>query len=677
MFAIARQRRPRAPRHLILALLGSSALGLLAVNALGAQQGPIQLFPQALPSPQGGVEPSPGAPGPGAPPQGPPIQAPTPGPPIQGPPIQGPPIQGAPNQGAPNQGAPIQVAPIQAAPNQGAPIQAQPNPATPPEGGATTAPPAGFQVEGLAPPEVDSIGLTGPGDGGFERTLWAGSDPQLVLTLMADLPVATHNPALAALTRRLLATGAPLDGGPAGGRMLSARVERLLAMGDLDTAKRLLDQLPPSRGDGALARLTAQAALLEGDDAAACQRANDLAPTGGDAFWSQIAVYCRLAAGDEDGARLGLDLLRDANQTEDGAFVKLASAVADHRGDAAIPRSPSPVEVALLRLAGVPLPAAALADPEPAVLTAAAQEPSLAGDRQLEIAERAFQTGGLPASALGAIYGALAPAGDALASVRTAWGPKARAMAWRAAGEQQNPQDLAALLAATWQAAKGDERFLVARVFAKRFADLPIDRSLLAVAPSAARALLAADRPLPAARWFALLTEEGARDSRAQRQVAALKPLFALAGVGGSEAVPELDEAAVTAWRQATLDADAPDTDAPASDGPKSDAKAERLFALLDGLGSPVPDAVWSQELRPPLQRSMSVPVGAIWRGLERAAAAKRLGETVLYALHMLNGQPEAAHPEVLLASLRGLRAVGLDQEARQIAVATALAMDL
>ena len=641
-------------------MLGGSALGLLAADALGAQQGPIQLFPQTMPPPQGAIEPSPGTPEPGTPPQG----APTQGMPNQGAPIQTTPIPGTPAPGTPGPGTPAPATPGPGTPGPGTPTQGAPAPATPPGGGATTAPPQGFQVEGLAPPEVDSIGLTGPSDGGFERTLWAGSDPQLVLTLLAELPVATHNPPLAALTRRLLATGAPLDGGPAGGRMLSARVERLLAMGDLDTAKRLLDQLPPSRGDAALARLAAQAALLDGDDPAACQRANDLAPTGGDAFWSQVAVYCRLAAGDEDGARLGLDLLRDANQTEDGAFVRLASAVADHRAGKAVPKlpSPSPVEVALLRLAGVQLPAAALADPAPAVLTAAAREPSLAGDHQLEIAERAFQTGGLPASALGAIYGARAPAGDALASVRTAWGPKARAMAWRAAGEQQNPQDLATLLAATWQAASGDERFLVARVFAKRFADLPVDRSLLAVAPSAARALLAADQPLPAARWFALLTAEGARDSRAQREVAALKPLFALAGIGGSEAVPELDEAAVAAWRQATPDAD---------------AKAERLFALLDGLGSPVPDPVWPQELRPPLQRSMSVPVGALWRGLDRAAAAKRLGETVLYVLHMLNGQPEADHPEVLVASLRGLRAVGLDQEARQIAVATALAMDL
>jgi hypothetical protein len=422
--------------------------------------------------------------------------------------------------------------------------------------------------------------------------------------------------------------------------------------------------LPPSEGDSALARLAAEAALLAGDDPNACGRAADLAPTGAGEFWAEIVVYCRLAAGDQDGARLGLDLLREAGQTDDAAFFQLAGMVAERAADAAPPAlaSPRPVHIALLRLAGQPLPAQPLASLPPAALTAAAREPGLAGDRQLELAERAFRTGGLAAPELAARYAERAAAGDALATVRTVWGPPARALAYRAAGEAQTPGELAALLDATWRAASGDERFLVAGALAGRFAELPVDRAWSAVAPSAARALLAADRPLPAARWFSLLGAERASDSHARREMAALMPLFALAGIGGSDAVPQLDEAAVAAWRAATPDAG---------------AKAERLFALLDGVGSPVPDRVWWQELEPPFERAASIPAGPLWRGLERAVAGKRLGETVLFALQMLNGQPEAAHPVALTGALRALRAAGLDREARAIAVATALVMDL
>jgi hypothetical protein len=559
------------------------------------------------------------------------------------------------------QEGPIRLFPEQLGP--GAPTAPGPG-ALPPGPTATTPPPEDFQVEGLAPPEVDSIGLAGASEGGFERSLWAGSDPELILTLLSRLPVATRNPPLAALTRRILATGAPLDGATEGGRVLSARVERLLAMGDLDSAKQLLDQLPPSEGDSALARLAAETALLAGDDAVVCERAADLAPTSNSEFWGEIVVYCRLAAGDQDGARLGLDLLREAGQSDDAAFFQLAGMVTDRAADAAPPAlaSPQAVHIALLRLAGQPLPAQPLASLPPAALTAAAREPGLAGDRQLELAERAFRTGGLAAPDLAALYGEQALAGDALAGVRTAWGPPARAMVYRAATEVQTPAELATLLDETWRAASGDERFLVAEALAGRFADLPVDRAWSVIAPSAARALLAADRPLQAARWFSLLGAERASDSRARREMAALMPLFALAGIGGSDAVPELDEAAVAAWRAVTPDAD---------------AKAERLFALLDGVGSPVPDPVWWRELEPPFERAASIPAGPLWRGLERAVVDKRLGETLLFALNMLNGQPEAAHPVALTGALRALRAAGLDREARAIAVATALVMDL
>jgi hypothetical protein len=66
-----------------------------------------------------------------------------------------------------------------------------------------------------------------------------------------------------------------------------------------------------------------------------------------------------------------------------------------------------------------------------------------------------------------------------------------------------------------------------------------------------------------------------------------------------------------------------------------------------------------------------------LWRGLEQAVAERRVGDTVLLVLHMLDGRPEAVHPEVLVACLRALSRVGLDRDARAIAVATVLISDL
>jgi hypothetical protein len=249
-----------------------------------------------------------------------------------------------------------------------------------------------------------------------------------------------------------------------------------------------------------------------------------------------------------------------------------------------------------------------------------------------------------------------------LHAVESAWGPRTRALAYRTVLDQQAVRDRAQLLDATWRAAAPDERFLVAEVFAGPFADLPVDRGLLTVAPSIARALLGAGRPLPAARWFALLSAETVTNSAARSEVAGLTPLFALAGVGNGDSVPQFDEAAIAAWRAAA---------------PGGEAAAERLYALLEGLGLTVPESAWVEALQGQLDETGTLPSVALWRGLERAVANKRQGETLLFALHLLQGRPHTVHPEAVVASLRALRAVGLDQEARSIAVATALSMGL
>ncbi len=266
--------------------------------------------------------------------------------------------------------------------------------------------PKGFRIEGLAAPEIDAVGLAGPAEGGFAESLWAGSDGELVLALLSTLPVASENPPLTALTRRLLMTGAPLRGVIEPGSVLGARADRLLAMGDLDGAAALLERVPPTRSDSQIARLVVQTALLRGDEDGACGRANDIAPTSSAAFWAKVAIYCRLADGDRDGAMLGLDLLRDQGLSEDAAFFALATMIA--QGQPApvplAPGGPTALHVALYRLADLPLPQNALAAASPELLAVAAREPGLVADDRLAIAERAFLFGALPADDLAARY---------------------------------------------------------------------------------------------------------------------------------------------------------------------------------------------------------------------------------------------------------------------------------
>ena len=256
--------------------------------------------------------------------------------------------------------------------------------------------------------------------------------------------------------------------------------------------------------------------------------------------------------------------------------------------------------------------------------------------------------------------GLAAPA--TLPGTQSEWDAQTRAAAFAAVLKESDPVVRAELLHATWRASSGAERFLVAEVFAEPFVELPVERHFAPVAPSVARALLAVERPVPAVSWLSLLTMQSGQDARSEPVVAGLVPLFALAGVGGSDAVPRIDAAAIEAWQLATT-ADA--------------ATTERLLALLDGVGAPIEADLWRDLLPVQAERQAVAPAAVLWRGLERAAAERQVGETVLYALHLLNGRPEDAHPEALTTCLRALSRVGLGRDARAIAVATALIQDL
>jgi hypothetical protein len=238
------------------------------------------------------------------------------------------------------------------------------------------------------------------------------------------------------------------------------------------------------------------------------------------------------------------------------------------------------------------------------------------------------------------------------------WGAGTRAMAYVAAREQSDPVARAELLDATWRAAGDAERFLIAEVFAAPFGELPVEGRLAPAAPSVARALLGSDLLVLASRWLALLTPAAGQGTGLERDAAGLAPLFALAGVGDSAAVPRLDASAIEGWMPAAT-----------VDG----VPAERLLALLDGVGAPIEAELWGELAPAHTEREQSAPASVLWRGLERAAADRRVGDTLLFALHMLDGRPGAVHPEALVACLRALHQVGLDQEARSIAVATAL----
>jgi hypothetical protein len=177
----------------------------------------------------------------------------------------------------------------------------QPDPDEPPvsEGGALPTVVATTPLDGPSP---DAIGLIPPAVSGFPRDLWgAGLTLEIATAISRDRMDSL--PALRQLfLTMLLAEAAPPIDSEGKGRLLQARIDKLLFLGALEQAAALIDIAGPATTPE-LFRRAFDIALLTGDEHAACDemQANpSLAPT------PQARIFCLARAGDWDVAALTL-----------------------------------------------------------------------------------------------------------------------------------------------------------------------------------------------------------------------------------------------------------------------------------------------------------------------------------------------------------------------------------
>jgi len=158
------------------------------------------------------------------------------------------------------------------------------------------------------------------------------------------------------------------------------------------------------------------------------------------------------------------------------------------------------------------------------------------------------------------------------------------------------------------------------------------------------RALYAAGRPDAAAAWLAVADPGATATLTALGQLASGAPL---AVAPFDAAIPGLAERDA---RQAAL-----------------------LVALANGLGVPAgASADWSGLIDKPHEGTW--PSSTLWIDQRRAAATKRVGETVLMTLLLARaGERLSLEPVVLADAVAGLVAVGLESEARALALEAAL----
>ena len=563
---------------------------------------------------------------------------------------------------------------------------------------------AGITVNRLESVDPDAIGLIGEDQDGLPPTLWRGAQWSVVSGLMPRMPAGLNSPVLRALARRLLVSRASVPvGKPLAASFVALRIDRLLAMGDIGNALALLKITPDARRDEALARTRIEALFFDNSNSDACKAVQGAGRDYSGLYWSQAQAFCHALSGAHSRASLIADLLRERENEVERVFFAAIDALAGAKGGASPSlKAPSALHLSMIRAAGFQLPADIVQTAQASVLRTVALSPNAALDVRLIAAEKAHSIGALTDSEILRFYQGIpfskSELSGPISTAEESWTPRTRALLVRAAASQSVALAKAEVLRRAWQLGQERDGFAeIAGTSAPVVAGIEPAVELLWFAKDAARVLFAAGRPDRALAWYGIVAADRERIEEARDAEAALWPLALLAAPAQTAAqtlradsdpensdrlnnegaavnrarVKPLDPARLLRWFEARRQADAE----------AASRQAAAFYTLLEATGRAVPAGLWQALLDRPFAGTVTGGnrLNPVWtHSLEAASTGARIGETVLL---VTVGAGDAGEENLRLADaarmISALRRVGLEADARRLAVETAMAAGL
>ena len=534
-------------------------------------------------------------------------------------------------------------------------------------------PGAEFEVLEVMAPDPEAAGRIEEADGGFPFDMWAGVDRRLVERLLPRLPTGMTSRAVNDLTRRLLLSAAAPPEGPAEANLLALRIERLAAMGEGVEVNHLMRAAPPDLDDAILAQTRLDALLLTGDFVGACAQARELIRMDDLPYWEKVLIFCQALNDRHAAAALGIELLRERGVPDDPALEVLLAALAGSAyGEFDSLPQPTALHLAMLRVARLAVPEDAIRNAAPVIARAIALTATVPLDLRLRAAERAEALGSLPTETLAELYASVPFTPEELSNpwprIKTDRGALARALLYQTISIQVVPAARAEVLRAAWllgaESGGWDGFSTAARVSLDDLLGLRPLPELVWIAGDAARALLAAGRSDAVGPWLDLAKAQARANADAAQVVAKLAPIIDFAAADSAE---PWDDARFAAWRE--MQAGKPE--------PYRRRGEKLLLGLLLAFERELPAEALLAQIGEPAAVWLRAPPQLLMRRLDMAAAEGRIGETVMLALIAL-AVPDTGlqDPMTLGAAVAALNRIGLEAEARAIAVEALLSRE-
>ncbi|MDG2268542.1 MAG: hypothetical protein P8L69_06415 [Alphaproteobacteria bacterium] len=529
------------------------------------------------------------------------------------------------------------------------------------------------------------IGNLGKKDGGLGLEMWKGTDSTFALTILKLLPVNAPSPAMRNLAKRLLLSdafqpskkeekglqaispsGKPIISEDQEATFLPLRFAKLASLGAKNELIELGNLVPTEDMLGVLAKEAIYARLLSGETNKVCDEVIELAKRTNESYWRKALIVCQLILGNRDDALLSLELLLAELDSED-KFSKLIYTLADETNQIEFDKNSIYFKILIAVLPGKQLDKHRL-NLDPSGLSVVAKNNNLSWKIRMLAAEKAVLAGSLSSIYLGELATQFEFEENifsrAATESKSMEGFMARALLLKAAALNTSFIERARFLRLLLDSADSDEIFQVyASVIMPILLTVKPRHDLIWFASSATRASIAGGNYILASEWLAVLAKTLDLDYEASGSLLRLLPLIAIAGQPLPK--PFSEEQATDVWSGLSDNFSRED----------KEKRASRLLVLLSAMGIEPRAGAWKNVISSKNIFEMeNIPATALRYQLLDAAKNNRIAEVVSISLIMLGSEgPSKSGLVALNAVIRALREIGLEADARAIAIEAAI----
>ena len=532
------------------------------------------------------------------------------------------------------------------------------------------------------------LGILSEEEGGLGWEMWKGTDASFAKNLIELLPVNAPSSAMRSLAKRLLLSrasqpqkklssglsvigpdGEPLKTKTEDSKLLSLRFSKLAHLGAGDELLELSKEVPPEDMVDRLAKEAINARLLSGETKDVCNEVKSLSRRTNELHWRKVLVVCQLIEGNRDAALLSLELLLAELKTED-TFSSLVYSLADGFS----PPVESHIESIYFEILIAVLPGDQL-DEQRLKLSPSGKRVvalNIIHPWKLRIlsAEKAVAAGVLESRTLGELCNEYKFESNIFARAATESknmeGHKARSLLYQASLQTTSYVERARFLRLLLDRADQEDLFSAYSATVLPILSTLSPRSdLIWFAATAARAAMAGGNYKLASEWLGFLGKTADLDFEASGSLLRLLPLIAVSGQPLPR--PFISSQATDVW------SGIPDT----LSKKEKQLRASRLLVLLGAMGINVTEGSWRNLINEGnIYVEEIIPSSALRYQLIDAAENNRFAEVVAISLIMLGSDgPSKSSLISLNAVIRAMRNVGLEEDARAIAIEAAIAV--